>query len=79
LLSDIIGLEDFSGDMDFKVAELIANNRNSLDVKIDGLTDEMIGETLERAKVGRIHILEKMASLCRLQGREFPNLLQKLR
>lgn len=64
LLSDIIGLEDFSGDMDFKVA----GTKNGitaiqLDVKIDGLTDDVIRETLKRAKDGRLHILEKMFSV----------------
>ncbi|MBI2617398.1 polyribonucleotide nucleotidyltransferase [Candidatus Gottesmanbacteria bacterium] len=61
LLSDIIGLEDFSGDMDFKVA----GTKNGItaiqfDTKIDGLTDEMIEETLKEAQVGRLHILSKM-------------------
>ncbi len=61
LLTDIMGIEDFSGDMDFKVA----GTKNGitaiqLDIKIDGLTDEMIEETLERAKVARMKILEKM-------------------
>lgn len=61
LLTDIIGIEDFCGDMDFKVA----GTKNGItaiqmDVKIDGLTDVMIKETLEKAKTGRLHILEKM-------------------
>lgn len=61
LLTDIMGVEDFSGDMDFKVA----GTKNGitaiqLDIKIDGITDEMIEETLERAKVARMKILEKM-------------------
>jgi len=61
LLTDIVGVEDFAGDMDFKVA----GTKNGitaiqLDIKIDGLTDEIIKETLERAKVARAFILEKM-------------------
>lgn len=61
LLSDIIGIEDFCGDMDFKVA----GSKNGItaiqmDVKIDGLTDEMISETLTRAREGRLYILERM-------------------
>lgn len=64
LLTDIIGLEDFAGDMDFKVA----GTKNGItaiqmDTKIEGLTDEMISETLERAKVGRLFILEKMLAV----------------
>jgi len=64
LLTDIIGLEDFSGDMDFKVA----GTKNGitaiqLDVKIDGLTDEIIEKTFERARDGRLFILDKMISV----------------
>ncbi len=64
LLSDIIGIEDFGGDMDFKVT----GTKNGItaiqmDVKIDGLTDKMIAETLERAKTGRLFILDKMLAV----------------
>jgi polyribonucleotide nucleotidyltransferase len=63
LLTDILGIEDFAGDMDFKVA----GTKNGitaiqLDVKIAGLTDEMIRETFERAREARMKILEKMLS-----------------
>lgn len=61
ILTDIIGLEDFSGDMDFKVA----GSRDGitaiqLDVKNDGITDSMIDESIIRAKKARIFILEKI-------------------
>jgi len=61
ILTDIAGIEDHSGDMDFKVA----GTRNGivaiqLDIKIEGITFEIIKETLERAKAGRLHILGKM-------------------
>lgn len=64
LLTDIMGIEDFAGDMDFKVA----GTKNGitaiqLDIKIDGLTDAIVKETLERAKTGRLMILEKMLKL----------------
>lgn len=64
LLTDIMGIEDFAGDMDFKVA----GTKNGitaiqLDMKIDGLTDEIIEGTFERAKVARMKILEKMLSV----------------
>ncbi|MDO8657962.1 MAG: polyribonucleotide nucleotidyltransferase [Candidatus Levybacteria bacterium] len=64
ILTDILGLEDFSGDMDFKVA----GTKNGitaiqLDVKIHGITIEQIKETLEKAKTGRIYILEKMLAV----------------
>lgn len=64
LLTDIIGLEDFGGDMDFKVAGTENGiTAIQLDVKIDGLTEDIIAETLERAKIARLHILEKMLSV----------------
>lgn len=64
LLTDIMGIEDFAGDMDFKVA----GTKNGitaiqLDIKIDGLTDAIVKETLERARVARLKILEKMLSV----------------
>jgi polyribonucleotide nucleotidyltransferase len=64
LLTDIMGIEDFSGDMDFKVA----GTKNGitaiqLDVKIDGLTEKMISETFELAKNARMKILDKMLSV----------------
>lgn len=63
ILTDILGLEDFSGDMDFKVAGTEKGvTAIQLDVKIDGITPEQIKETLERAKAARLFILEKMLS-----------------
>ena len=64
LLTDIMGIEDFAGDMDFKVA----GTKNGitaiqLDMKIDGLTDEIIEGTFERARAARMKILEKMLSV----------------
>ena len=61
LLTDIIGLEDFSGDMDFKVAGTEKGiTAIQLDVKIDGLPDEEIVEIFARARTARMQILEKM-------------------
>ena len=61
LLTDIIGLEDFSGDMDFKVAGTDTGVTGiQLDVKIPGITDEQIKDIFERAKSARLQILEKM-------------------
>jgi polyribonucleotide nucleotidyltransferase len=61
VLSDIQGLEDHFGDMDFKVAGT-KNGITALqmDIKIDGLTEEILKEALEQAKAGRLHILEHM-------------------
>lgn len=64
LLTDIIGLEDFSGDMDFKVAGTEKGvTAIQLDVKIDGLTDAQIVEIFARARSARMEILEKMLAV----------------
>ena len=62
ILTDILGLEDFAGDMDFKVA----GTKNGitaiqLDVKVDKLTVEMISEVFEKALTARTKILEVIA------------------
>ncbi len=64
LLTDILGLEDFSGDMDFKVAGTDSGiTAIQLDVKILGLTIEQINEVFEKAKKARLFILEKMVAV----------------
>jgi polyribonucleotide nucleotidyltransferase len=65
LLTDILGVEDFAGDMDFKVA----GTKNGitaiqLDVKLDGLTDEMVKGALDRAITARFAILDEMKKVC---------------
>src|SRR6185369_4278449 len=61
VLSDIQGMEDFSGDMDFKVAGTENGiTAIQLDTKLRGLTAEMIEATLTQAKAGRAFILGKM-------------------
>ncbi|MBI3984411.1 MAG: polyribonucleotide nucleotidyltransferase [Candidatus Levybacteria bacterium] len=64
LLTDILGLEDFSGDMDFKVAGTESGiTAIQLDVKIKGLNITQIKETFEKAKIARLEILQKMLSV----------------
>jgi len=64
LLSDLSGFEDFNGDMDFKVAGTSKGvTAIQLDVKIEGLTIEMIEQTLERSRTGRLFILEQMSQV----------------
>ena len=64
LLTDIIGLEDFAGDMDFKVAGTDAGvTAIQLDVKVPGITMEQISETFARAKSARAIIMKKMLSV----------------
>lgn len=61
LLTDIIGLEDFSGDMDFKVAGTDTGvTAIQLDVKIPGLTVAQIKEIFEAARVARMKVLDVM-------------------
>jgi polyribonucleotide nucleotidyltransferase len=61
ILSDILGDEDHLGDMDFKVT---GTRRGicalQMDIKVDGLTRQILEEALDQAKRGRIHILDKM-------------------
>lgn len=64
ILTDILGLEDFSGDMDFKIAGTDSGvTAIQLDVKILGLTLTQIKEVFEKAKKARLNILEKMVAV----------------
>lgn len=64
LLTDILGIEDFAGDMDFKIAgSTYGITAIQLDVKNKGLTQKMIKEALEMGRVARLFILEKMNSV----------------
>lgn len=61
ILSDIMGLEDHLGDMDFKVAGTATGiTAFQLDIKIEGITPKIMREAMEQAKEGRLHILGKM-------------------
>ena len=61
ILSDILGLEDHLGDMDFKVAGTSAGiTAFQLDIKVEGITIEIMRVALEQAREGRLHILDKM-------------------
>lgn len=61
ILSDIQGLEDHFGDMDFKVAGTKTGiTALQMDIKIEGLTEEILREALAQAKQGRLEILNHM-------------------
>jgi polyribonucleotide nucleotidyltransferase len=61
ILSDILGDEDACGDMDFKVAGSHKGiTALQMDIKVEGLSDEILGKALDRARQGRIHILKEM-------------------
>jgi polyribonucleotide nucleotidyltransferase len=61
ILSDILGDEDHLGDMDFKVAGTEKGiTATQMDIKVDGLSYEVLSQALMQAKEGRLHILGKM-------------------
>jgi len=61
VLTDILGMEDHLGDMDFKVAGTADGiTALQMDIKIEGITNAIMSEALEQARVGRLHILNKM-------------------
>ncbi len=61
VLTDILGDEDHLGDMDFKVAGTTEGiTALQMDIKIDGITSEIMSQALDQAKQGRLHILEEM-------------------
>ena len=64
ILSDIQGLEDFLGDMDFKVAGTEKGiTAIQMDIKIKGIDETILRTALEQARVGRLHILGKMLAV----------------
>jgi polyribonucleotide nucleotidyltransferase len=61
ILSDILGIEDALGDMDFKVAGTREGVTSiQMDIKIEGLTVDILRQALEQARAGRLHILDIM-------------------
>jgi polyribonucleotide nucleotidyltransferase len=64
ILSDIQGLEDFYGDMDFKVAGTKDGiTAIQMDIKIKGIDEEILKKALAQAREGRLHILDKMTAV----------------
>jgi polyribonucleotide nucleotidyltransferase len=65
ILSDILGAEDALGDMDFKVTgDEQGVTAFQMDIKVEGITHAIMREALAQAKEGRVHILQKMLSVC---------------
>ncbi|MFI3324217.1 MAG: polyribonucleotide nucleotidyltransferase [Rikenellaceae bacterium] len=70
VLSDILGDEDHLGDMDFKVTGTVDGiTATQMDIKVDGLSYEVLAAALEQARVGRLHILGKITN-CISEPRE---------
>jgi polyribonucleotide nucleotidyltransferase len=64
ILSDILGLEDHLGDMDFKVAGTADGiTAIQMDIKTTGVSSEVMAQALEQARQGRLHILQCMADI----------------
>src|SRR5690348_5057166 len=64
ILSDILGLEDALGHMDFKVTgDEQGISAFQMDIKVEGITIDIMHAALAQAKEGRIHILEKMLEI----------------
>jgi polyribonucleotide nucleotidyltransferase len=62
VLSDIAGAEDHYGDMDFKVTGTSSGvTALQMDIKVTGITAQIMREALEQARAGRVHILDEMA------------------
>jgi len=65
ILSDILGIEDALGDMDFKVTgDQTGITAFQMDIKVEGITIDIMNAALAQAKVGRNHILAKMLEVC---------------
>lgn len=64
ILSDILGLEDALGDMDFKITgDATGITAFQMDIKVEGITLEIMKAALNQAKEGRVHILNKMLAV----------------
>ena len=78
-MTDIAGIEDFAGHMDFKVAGTRDGvTAIQLDVKNDGLTNEMIGETFKMAREARLKILDDMDKVIAAPRRELSEYAPKV-
>jgi len=72
VLSDILGDEDHLGDMDFKVAGTKSGITSlQMDIKIEGITFEIMEKALDQAKSGREHILKEMDKALKVSRTEF--------
>ncbi|RMH17975.1 MAG: polyribonucleotide nucleotidyltransferase, partial [Acidobacteria bacterium] len=79
ILSDIAGQEDHYGDMDFKVAGTREGiTALQMDIKIGGISREIMGAALEQARHGRMHILDRMAEAIPAPRAELSDLAPRL-
>jgi len=79
VLTDIQGLEDFLGDMDFKVAGTTEGiTAIQMDIKIKGINKSILERALEQARVGRLHILDKMTEAIDTPNKELSKYAPKI-
>jgi len=79
VLSDILGDEDHLGDMDFKVAGTQEGiSALQMDIKIEGITEEIMKIALDQAKEGRLHILGEMAKAINAPSSEMSEFAPRL-
>lgn len=79
ILSDILGDEDHLGDMDFKVCGTKSGITSiQMDIKISGLTTEIMKRALEQARLGRLHILEAMLKTLAEPRKEISSLAPRI-
>ncbi|MGN1222526.1 MAG: polyribonucleotide nucleotidyltransferase [Christensenellales bacterium] len=79
ILSDIQGLEDFLGDMDFKVAGTEKGiTAIQMDIKIKGIDEDILKTALNQAKEGRMHILGKMLEVIKAPRKELSKYAPKI-
>lgn len=79
ILTDIQGMEDHLGDMDFKVAGTSKGvTALQMDIKIDGLSRQILEEALQQAKIGRMQILESMLATIQTPREELSTYAPKI-
>lgn len=79
ILTDILGIEDHYGDMDFKAAGSIEGiTAIQMDLKIDGVSIDILREILERSKKGRTYILNKMNEVIEKPREELSHYVPKI-
>lgn len=80
ILTDIQGMEDHLGDMDFKVAGTSEGiTALQMDIKIDGLSEQILKESLEQARIGRIEILNHMNEIISEPRKEVSEFAPKIK
>lgn len=80
ILTDILGLEDALGDMDFKIAGSARGiTAVQMDIKVEGITRDIMAAALEQARVGRMHILTRMTEAQPDVAESLPSSLPKVR